>query len=124
MAPTMKHPSTYTCRASTLLVACVASLSTGSARAAIPDQLGWYEIPNQQLGPICQFGPASCWGIFAWSGGVMDTLRNRLIIWGGGHSDYSGNEVYALNLGATPFIERINDSTEGGCSSESCDGGL
>jgi len=28
----------------------------------------------------------------------MDTTRNRLIVWGGGHSDYSGNELYALDL--------------------------
>jgi hypothetical protein len=25
-------------------------------------------------------------------------MRNRLIIWGGGHNDYYGNEVYALDL--------------------------
>lgn len=34
----------------------------------------------------------------AWGGGVLDSDRNQLIIWGGGHSDYAGNEVYAFRL--------------------------
>ncbi len=36
-----------------------------------------------------------------WGGGAYDTDRNRLIVWGGGHSGYPGNEAYVfdLNLG-------------------------
>jgi hypothetical protein len=34
----------------------------------------------------------------AWSGAAADTKRNRLIIMGGGHSAYAGNEVYSLDL--------------------------
>jgi len=46
----------------------------------------------------------------AWSGGVADSKRNRLIIWGGGHGDYSGNEVYSLNLASTPpALVRLTD---------------
>ena len=44
--------------------------------------------------------------IYAWSGGTVDTARNRLLVWGGGHSDYSGNEMYALDL-STLSIKRI-----------------
>ena len=41
---------------------------------------------------------------------MADTRRNRLIIWGGGHSDYQGNEIYALNLGqTTPTMTRLTD---------------
>ena len=29
---------------------------------------------------------------------MADTKRNRLLFWGGGHNDYSGNEVYSLDL--------------------------
>jgi hypothetical protein len=48
--------------------------------------------------------------VTAWSGGLADTKRNRLIVWGGGHSDYQGNEIYALNLGTSPqTITRITD---------------
>jgi hypothetical protein len=34
----------------------------------------------------------------AWSGGAYDTKRDRLIIWGGGHGDYGGNEIYAFDI--------------------------
>jgi hypothetical protein len=42
----------------------------------------------------------------AWSGGTVDTARSRLLVWGGGHADYWGNEMYALDL-ATLTIQRI-----------------
>jgi hypothetical protein len=34
----------------------------------------------------------------AWGGAAADTVNNRLIITGGGHVDYNGNQVYILNL--------------------------
>jgi hypothetical protein len=34
----------------------------------------------------------------AWSGGAYDSKRDRLIIWGGGHGDYAGNEIYAFDI--------------------------
>ena len=37
-------------------------------------------------------------GILAWSGGAFDSQRNRLLVWGGGHNDYSGNGVYAFDV--------------------------
>ncbi len=36
--------------------------------------------------------------ITAWSGAALDTNADRLLVWGGGHADYSGNEVYAFDL--------------------------
>lgn len=86
--------------------------------------LGWSEIPNTKLGDVCVNGVNTCNGIFAWSSGVFDTMRNRMIIWGGGHNDYAGNEIYALNLNGTPSYERLTDQTATGCSQASCDGGL
>ena len=44
----------------------------------------------------------------AWSGGTVDSLRSRLVVWGGGHTDYWGNEVYALDLN-TLSMDRIVD---------------
>ena len=61
----------------------------------------------------------------AWSGGTVDTKRNRLLIWGGGHNDYWGNEVYALDLN-TLSINRIIDpspvTSQSNCSSALPDG--
>jgi hypothetical protein len=42
---------------------------------------------------------------------VQDETRNRLIIWGGGHGGYFGNEVYALDL-TTLRMVRLNDPSD------------
>jgi MYXO-CTERM domain-containing protein len=44
----------------------------------------------------------------AWSGGAYDTLRDRLIIWGGGHHDYAGNEIYVFDVTSLSWT-RLND---------------
>ncbi len=57
----------------------------------------------------------------AWSSAAFDTKRNRLIIWGGGHGDYAGNELYIFDVaslswqriwGPTPS-DQIQDSSMG-----------
>ena len=48
--------------------------------------------------------------VSAWSGGAFDTKRNRLVLWGGGHTDYHGNEVYGFNVD-TMVWERITEPT-------------
>src|SRR5881394_4000718 len=66
--------------------------------------VGWQELPNTKLQDAC---PPDNFGgqnyafnfncrmvISAWGGAIADTSRNRLILWGGGHSDYAGNELY------------------------------
>lgn len=77
---------------------------------------GWHQIPNTELSAVCPnpspvSGTTGCSAVIsAWSGAVADTRRNRLVIWGGGHSDYYGNEVYALNL-KNSQMSRLNDAT-------------
>jgi hypothetical protein len=46
-----------------------------------------------------------------WSGAAADTMRNRLVIWGGGHHGYFGNEVYALDLNRVT-MNRENDPSD------------
>ncbi len=43
-----------------------------------------------------------------WSGGTFDTLRNRLLIMGGGHKGYGGNELVSFSL-ETLSWKRITD---------------
>lgn len=82
-----------------------------SVSATVVDDLApniWLEIPNSKLqainpcptdncawsGPNVQFA-----GIMsAWSGGTFDTIDNRLIVFGGGHQAYYGNDVYGFDL--------------------------
>ncbi len=51
-------------------------------------------------------GPAAIMG--AWNGGAFDTVRDRLIVTGGGHWDYAGNELYAFDVGTLQW-ERLTD---------------
>jgi hypothetical protein len=99
-------------------MAASALLLPTCARSALPTSAGWYEIPQTQLRTVCppnNFGGTTyrftdlCPAVVAnWNSGVMDTSRNRLIVWGGGHTDYAGNEIYALNLNNLT-IQRLND---------------
>jgi hypothetical protein len=45
--------------------------------------------------------------IFAWSSMAWDSNRQQLIFWGGGHANYSGNEVYRFDV-ATALWERAS----------------
>jgi ferric-dicitrate binding protein FerR (iron transport regulator) len=66
----------------------------------------WLSVPGTAMAQVAadakQFpriqgtsGPAAVIG--AWSGAAFDTRRNRLVVWGGGYSDYFGNELYAFS---------------------------
>jgi hypothetical protein len=77
----------------------------------------WIEIPKSALLAVApkngEFpktwavsGPVSV--VAAWGGAAFDTKRERLIAWGGGHSDYYGNELYAFDIRKLAW-ERLND---------------
>lgn len=92
-------------------------LTPALAVAALPTTLGWYEIPSTTIRPLCPTvatrpdiftgSTIGCEGVMDnWGGGTFDTSRNRLLMRGGGHNGYRGNEVYALNL-RTLTIEQL-----------------
>jgi len=85
----------------------------------------WYEVPNSKIlvladAPDDDDGPDNVVvlgvtpdppvhfenhqkvenAVSAWSGGALDPVpgRERLLVWGGGHADYAGNEIYAFDL--------------------------
>ncbi len=98
-------------------------------RIADADSGGWEELPNTTLNAQCPedgfndatFGTLGglpliydfsffCVNVTAaWSGASFDATRNRLYIWGGGHMNYLGNEIYALDLNSTPSMIRLTD---------------
>ena len=92
-------------------------------------QLGWCHLTNTKLESVCpdakQFaavqGYEGCGGVINdWSGGMADTKRNRLILWGGGHHGYFGNELYALDLNER-VMRRLNDpSSVDGVNFDEC----
>jgi hypothetical protein len=90
------------------------TLPTLAAAIGVPQGLGWHEIANSRIRPLCPF-PNADPGLFgvcqnvtgAWSGGAFDVQRNKLYIFGGGHADYAGNEVYVLDVN-TLQLSRLN----------------
>lgn len=75
---------------------------------------GWYQLTNTAFRgstpdvkvPTNYSSCSGCnWDLTAdvmtdWGGGAYDTSRHRMMIFGGGHLGYGGNEVYALDLAA------------------------
>jgi hypothetical protein len=100
-----------------------ATTQAAGSGGGIPSALGWYQIPNTP-GPACPSGFTGCNNVVAaWSGAVADTTRNRLILWGGGHTDYNGNELYALDLNTLTFARLNNPSAPAGsCVAANSDG--
>ncbi len=104
-------------------------LLMSATKIAYADPGGWEELPNTTLNTQCPedgfngatFGTLGgepliydfsffCLNVTeAWSGASFDTSRNRLYIWGGGHMNYLGNEIYALDLNSTPSMVRLTD---------------
>ena len=81
----------------------------------------WLQVPNSHLetvfpdyqwtwdnGVYGVTGPGSVIG--AWGGGAYDTKRDRLILWGGGHNNYRGNEIYLFDVATLKWI-RYTDPT-------------
>ena len=81
---------------------------TTASYAAIPNTVGWFSLTGTTVDAACQF-PGQ-WGGCAmltndWNGALFDTTRNRMVFgWGGGHSDYFGNEIVALSIGTTSAV--------------------
>ncbi len=85
------------------------------AFSALSATIGWSEIPNTKLNTVCPDTmngydyKGNCEAVVtAWNSATLDDTRNRLIVWGGGHQDYSGNELYAVDLN-TLTIKRLSD---------------
>ena len=88
----------------------------------------WMELPNTKIrsvlpNPLPQGNPADL--VVAWGGGTVDTARNRLLVWGGGHANYWGNEMYALDLPSLSIkriVEPSSKTSQSSCSSALPDG--
>lgn len=65
-----------------------------------------YQWPPSVTATMNGIGVAAVIG--NWSGGAYDTKRDRLVVWGGGHFAYAGNEIYAFDMTVLRWA-RIND---------------
>ncbi len=84
---------------------------------------GWNEIENTSLEHYCL--PSRLYDysfsyycknvIYAWNSGALDQETGTMYIWGGGHTDYYGNELYSVNP-LTEVMARITDACNSGRS--------
>ena len=93
-------------------------LTVGLARADVIDDMApntWRQLPGTKIRsvapPIAPYGATGLAAVItAWSGAAYDEVNDALWIWGGGHQDYAGNELYRLSL-KTLKMERVTDPT-------------
>jgi MYXO-CTERM domain-containing protein len=112
------------------VVTAVVLLRASAALAHPLDTLGpgqWYEVPGSHVEeqfptprPAGNTGPSAV--IDAWGGGAFDSVHGRLLLWGGGHNDYGGNEVYAFDVASLKWSrawgpEPVVTDIPGTCSS-------
>lgn len=90
----------------------------------------WWKVPrvgNSHLSDVYAapspggFGPQ--WVMDSWSGGVIDTTRHDLLVCGGGHVAYAGDEVYAFNVDTLLWRVKNYYSAPGTGDTESAAGG-
>lgn len=105
----------YVCRAVRTAARCTAALLLAAALTVDAETLEgvaaghWYEIPDSQLRKVAVKSPDVA-RITAWSSAALDPQTNRLFVWGGGHADYAGNEVYAFDLGTLQWTRLTEPS--------------
>ncbi len=105
-----------------LLTISIFFISQSVQSQNIIDQLKsgeWLEIPNSRLSSVYAKPVPPNWSgqksiVSAWCGGAYDTKRDKLIIWGGGHQDYSGNELYTFDVNTLKWERITEPSTDVG----------
>lgn len=78
----------------------------------------WMRV-EQGYGDVCTttetdewHAVSGCGGLLAFSGGLWDPDHRLMLLWGGGHADYAGNEVYAFST-RTFTWERLTEPSPG-----------
>jgi len=113
-------------RTFSLLAALFGGMWMSAANAGPIDNLQpgqWYEFPNSRLetvlpNPLPEGVPNGMMGA-GYSGGAYDTKRNRLIVFGGGHTSYTGNEVYVFDVSIGAWSRLTNPTPAGSNSPQS-----
>lgn len=104
-----------------LVVACASLGFSAAAAAELPKKTasGWQVLPDTRLRSVCpparddyDFLRHCQKAINLWSGAALDTRRQRLLVFGGGHAGYVGNEVYAVAL-RERTVERLTEPSRG-----------
>jgi hypothetical protein len=107
----------YVMRSFFRFAALLLALQSAALAGSLPSGIGWHELPNTRLRPHCPtetqypgiYGGTGCDSVtIAWGGAAFDIEGNRLLLNGGGHADWGGNEVYELDLDSV-VMRRLNN---------------
>jgi hypothetical protein len=90
-----------------------------SMEATYPYHHGWQAITDTTLVQHCppnglhdyNFSDYCHNLVFAWSGADLDENTGRLYLWGGGHNDYYGNEIYQLDA-TSGTLQRLTEPAQ------------
>lgn len=110
------NPSRYSTKASWLALSVATTLGASAAHASIFDTISampadsWLQANDNLFREAWtpseyRLDPVEYWGnrqhsiIRAWSGFGWDSQRSSLVIYGGGHANYAGNDVYTWHAG-------------------------
>ncbi len=64
------------------------------------------------MSPVPTPGGTAYYTIFtAWGGACFDADRGQLLVWGGGHTDYAGNEIYAFIIASLSWARLTTPPT-------------
>jgi len=87
--------------------------STSPLDTLTPGQ--WFDAPNTKVQSVMyQYPSGTFFGntpqirFLDESGASYDSTRDQMVVWGGGHQDYAGNEIYTFNIGTLSWT-RVND---------------
>jgi len=114
----------------TVSASATALVSSGGSGMLYPN-VGWTALPNTAIQNYCPDysvysvrGGSDCGAVvFDWSSAWNDTKRNRMVLWGGGHGDYHGNEIYTLDIRTGKMARATNPSVPwANCSPTNADG--
>ncbi|MCC7541178.1 MAG: hypothetical protein IT379_33475 [Deltaproteobacteria bacterium] len=96
----------------------IASLCMERGVVCASEAAGWSRLAGTELLDVCParedlHGVVGCEAVVSgWSGGIADTRHDRMLVWGGGGgSNYFGNEVYALDVGAAT-VSRLTEPSD------------
>jgi hypothetical protein len=102
---------------SSVILVVAAPAASGSHPLDTLAPMTWFEVPNSAVstsGQMYQYPAGTYFGnsphirFFDESGASYDSVRNRMVVFGGGHGDYAGNEIMTFDIDTLKWI-RIND---------------
>jgi MYXO-CTERM domain-containing protein len=107
------------------------SLPAAAQSPADMPENSWLAVPNSKLeavaSPLSSSSELQGNGFYtivaAWNGAVLDDKRMRLVIWGGGHNDYYGNEMYAFDIATSKWLQLTEPTLDwANCDDPNADG--